>query len=341
MPDNSTALSLYPALVFYPMGGEDESMNTLKDLTGNQPLMGVTAQVQVRQLVAATMPSGGLRLDIRLTKDMPLLTSRIDRERVLEECSEEEGRRAVERVQELRRGTLDEPITLDLRSFGFRHASAGVLPCASDGTCWLFARDIPPVGWNIANGGSQSMEDLLRPEVLMAREAAEEILFFHPERRVLGTLAPPGTYGELDRALKLWQARLGLSEDAVVSLPHRYCEGPDTLVILHGGGIHLTSGVHLSLQAEDASLEVIRLLELGSEIDAEWLPLDGEILEGRLLDRIVGRFQPDSWSAHAAWKSGDAIEAPARLPPCPVTRHIRRAMGAPEVPRGLFSSRPE
>ena len=317
-------------------------MNTLADLTASPPLEVPSAQVWIRQMVASTRPSGGLALRIRLTADMPLMTSSIEREQVLRESRREEGRRAIDRLQQLRRGALEGPISLELQGFGFRHASAGVLPCTPDGACWLFARDIPPVGWNIANGGSQCLGDLLHPEALMKREAAEEILFFHPTRQVLGALAAPGTHVELDRALTLWRQRLGLAEDAVVALPHRFSDaGPDTLVILHEDETHVTQGVHLNLQEEDASLEVIRPLELENEIAAEWLPLDGEILDGRLLDRTVGRFRLDAWEAHAAWKSGQPQGAPPRLPPCPVTRHIRRALGAPDVPGDLFNLRSE
>ncbi len=315
-------------------------MKTLADLATCPRRAPSTAQVWIRQLVAAKTSSGGIRVDIHLTEDMPLITSRAQRDRGLEEDSKKELGRVVESLRALRRGSVEGPLRFRLDGCGFRHASAGVLPRAPDGACWLFARDIAPVGWNIANGGSQSLTDLLRPVGLMAREAAEEMLFFHPARRILGTLAPLGAYAELDRAVELWRERLDLSGGPVAPLAHDFGEGPDTLVVRHDDDVHVTRGVHLSLQAEDASLEVIRVLQLDSEIAGEWTPLDGEILHDRLLDRAVGCFRPESWTPRAVHQGGRPVDAPPRLPPCPVTRHIRRALGAPDVPDDLFNPRP-
>ncbi|WP_157595066.1 hypothetical protein [Plesiocystis pacifica] len=54
----------------------------------------------------------------------------------------------------------------------------------------LFFRDIPPVGWNIANGASETPEERFALRLLSAREAAEElvVLEHEPERDADGRL---------------------------------------------------------------------------------------------------------------------------------------------------------
>jgi hypothetical protein len=63
--------------------------------------------------------------------------------------------------------------------FPLRWASGGVLPVVRwRGDTWIpfFFRDIPPVGWNIAAGSSESEEELRRPLSFGLREFVEETI---------------------------------------------------------------------------------------------------------------------------------------------------------------------
>jgi hypothetical protein len=48
----------------------------------------------------------------------------------------------------------------------------------------LFLRDAHPAGWNIANGGANDLQDLLRPASIIERELREELIVLDPDRRL-------------------------------------------------------------------------------------------------------------------------------------------------------------
>jgi len=61
----------------------------------------------------------------------------------------------------------------------YRWASGGTLPIVRwRGSWWcaLFWRDIPPVGWNIANGASETKDEYKNLDQLIARETREELV---------------------------------------------------------------------------------------------------------------------------------------------------------------------
>ena len=67
--------------------------------------------------------------------------------------------------------------------FVFRFSSGGTLPILSfsrnpgaDEYYCLFFRDAHPVGWNIANGGSDTRAELLNPQAVIERELREELV---------------------------------------------------------------------------------------------------------------------------------------------------------------------
>lgn len=73
---------------------------------------------------------------------------------------------------------------LDAKSMPFRWASGGMLPIARwKGKNWyvLFFRDIEPVGWNIANGASESKEEYKDLYSLIYREFSEELILLNRE----------------------------------------------------------------------------------------------------------------------------------------------------------------
>ena len=78
------------------------------------------------------------------------------------------------------------PFVLADSSFPFRYANGGTLPIlewkGSEYYC-LFYRDIEPMGWNIANGGSDSRDELLNPLDIVERELREELIVIDRDTR--------------------------------------------------------------------------------------------------------------------------------------------------------------
>jgi len=98
--------------------------------------------------------------------------------------------------------------------FPFRFISGGTLPVVSlDGKDYycLFYREVPPVGWNIANGMSESRHELLDPFDTVERELREELIIFDPakkQRYVFDTGGSnPGDRPEYVAARNLWRER--------------------------------------------------------------------------------------------------------------------------------------
>ncbi len=65
------------------------------------------------------------------------------------------------------------------KHFPFRYANGGVLPIIKikkkDYFC-LFYRAVFPVGWNIANGAANTIDDIRNPVNIIHREFSEEFI---------------------------------------------------------------------------------------------------------------------------------------------------------------------
>ncbi|MGD8413690.1 MAG: hypothetical protein PVF33_05630, partial [Candidatus Latescibacterota bacterium] len=83
-------------------------------------------------------------------------------------------------------------LEIPTQTIPLRWASAGVLPVVRwRGGVWspFFFRDIPPVGWNIAAGSSESEAELRRPVAFGLREFVEETIVLS---------RPPGAGAEIN-----------------------------------------------------------------------------------------------------------------------------------------------
>jgi hypothetical protein len=185
--------------------------------------------------------------------------------------------------------------------FPFRYGSGGTLPILRMGDeeyyC-LFYRDIFPVGWNIANGGTDSREELLNPVETIRRELREEliILDLHQDIRYVFK----DDYGKrLDRpefevARRFWQKRfkhLDFESFEELEIPVKFLEGPDSLMINYSGKDqknNTVSGCFLNINATDFGIEIDRVGKL--HVDKEVILCDGEIIQDHLVNRPVGLF---------------------------------------------------
>ncbi len=193
----------------------------------------------------------------------------------------------------------------DNPAFPFRYGSGGVLPVLRMGKreyVALFYRDIYPVGWNIANGATDSRAELLYPLTTVEREFREELLVLKPPRQ-------DGARGgrryvfeweagrseeraEYAMARRLW-ARVFPGWDVErfeqLRLPVQWLQGPDTIAVtMKGWQPHRSSGCFLNVNAEDFGIEVDRIAKIFLPEDV--VLLDGEIIGEKVLDRPVGLF---------------------------------------------------
>ncbi len=172
-------------------------------------------------------------------------------------------------------------------TFPFRYASGGTLPIvrrSKKNYYCLFYRELYPVGWNIANGGCDSREELRNPLEAAEREFREELLIVDPlnqRRHVLaGDVGAPTDWPEFSVARNLWAGRLGLRLPALLErrVPLIWLAGPDRLVVDSGDGVPTV--VHecfVNINAGDFGIEIDRIAQLS--IDEDSVLLDGELYD--------------------------------------------------------------
>lgn len=182
-----------------------------------------------------------------------------------------------------------------------RWASGGVLPVVEwRGSTWspFFFRDIPPVGWNIAAGSSETEEELNRPAWFGLREFVEETIVL-PRPPQKGVEIPARTFphlltkegGETQRALVSVNRHLEIRsrQDGLTLPAFPQGEVPAERTIETS---FVQTGTRLRIRSDDGETELsdilvcFNLLELGIEIvsvvrfelgDDDYL-LDGETL---------------------------------------------------------------
>lgn len=191
----------------------------------------------------------------------------------------------------------------DCSSSPVRWANGGMLPIirldSKDYFC-LFYRDIFPIGWNIANGASDNIEELLDPGRIIVREFGEELLVCDPADKLVYTYDP----GEENRlrsyqlaALRAWTGSIGgKAEDYKVRLlPLQLVEGPDQVTADVLGERCVSGGYFLSITPEDNAIEVDQVALINLSVSGDLRLVDGEIREGKSLNRIVGLFEVDGF----------------------------------------------
>lgn len=182
---------------------------------------------------------------------------------------------------------------LKQREMKLRFGNGGTLPILEvDRTEYycLFYREIYPIGWNIANGGSASLTELLHPMLTIWREFAEELIIID---RAEGCRyyfnEPSGSDKNRQSVLRLLDA-LNLTPEVGhwrhEMLRPEVISGRDSISI--NGGEPLT-GVYLNLNMDDLGIEidqVVRVRGLSRNVSL----LDGETEDGRLADTATPGF---------------------------------------------------
>ena len=275
---------------------------------GLQHVEGQFLQVLLRKfdLSRCCSTSLGARLEVEIPLTAEAIWSNKGKEH-LQDHLPGRGRSNLRRIQsELRDVLLNRQVghwTFDEShtKLRFRYASGGVLPIVylsgKHYYCLLY-REIEPIGWNIANGGSDSRAELLSPLSTAERELREELLVFDfkNHRRYVFQAGDDDVVESPEFALvrkligdRHRHARLETME--AWPLPLKWIDGPDQLSVRMGPSEHTTDRCFLNINAEDFGIEVDRIAWLGLDEDA--VLMDGEPTEGaerRLVNAPIGLF---------------------------------------------------
>jgi hypothetical protein len=242
----------------------------------------------------------GLRLEVAVTGDLYSIIDRAGKREFFAAIEEAGGNGREKIARSLAQFYRDKKLVayrFDCSNSPFRYANGGVLPVvrldSTDYFC-LFYRDIYPIGWNIANGGSDTLEELLDPQRIIFREFGEELIISDHEKRLLYAYEPGAediSYGLPNEGLEAWKISLGLDRYKKLSLPVKWIEGPDRVSATVGRRKNTSRGYFLNINPEDNGIEVDRvaLIKLEENINI----YDGEITRGIPCNRLVGLFQVD------------------------------------------------
>lgn len=183
--------------------------------------------------------------------------------------------------------------------FLWRWASAGTLPIISLGDSsyyCFFYRDIFPIGWNIANGATDTSAELLDPLQALERELGEELVVASPTKGARYVLRPSEDQS-LDRAAfgnfrRLWKERfpaVDLLSYKIDGLAFKWEDGPDRIFVNSDFGKRELSECFVNINSADFGIELDRVARIA--ITDDFVLCDGEASEGRVLNRPVGLFE--------------------------------------------------
>jgi hypothetical protein len=269
-------------------------------------------QVLLRRFTLTREPGGGVRLDVKFGDDTDSIWQRQARDHLKEAIPDFAGK--AKRIQ----GELDAffsgegPDTYEHndKSFPFRYASGGALPTVrvsdpaglappTEYYCLLY-REIFPIGWNIANGGCDSREELLDPLRAMERELREELVAFDLGNEVRYVFpVDAGRPFDLDlpefevaRRLLLEKfARQDFERFREMCIQTKRIAGPDSVDITVCGerpSHVVVHGCFLNINAYDFGIEVDCVVEIDK--NPQTILCDGEMYHGELIDAPVGLF---------------------------------------------------
>lgn len=252
----------------------------------------------------------GVHVTIKFDRDSPAIWRREARIRVRQHLSEKQKREYQDEIDAVVEGKKDEFDFTD-SDFPFRHANGGVLPIIQVGDksyyC-LFYRETDPIGWNIANGGSDDSDELIDPQQTILRELREELIMVGPpstnERYTLFK-GDKGAHNrpEYLKALDLWRRIVGWPSldrrrKHDIEADVEWENAPDFVTVLAGDyGINEFCDVYVNITTKDCAIEVDRVAILRAPVDFNFRLLDGEVYGGTLVNRPIGLFETSNFNA--------------------------------------------
>ncbi len=195
--------------------------------------------------------------------------------------------------------------------FYFRYSNGGTLPVVTmpDGRDYfaLFYRDEFPVGWNIANGGSDSCRELFHPQETIEREFIEELIVVDVVEQCRYRLQSELELPEFVESWRLWGMTKGWSDFDDQVLPGRWIEQEDIMDEVHiNDEVPPIRNVLINITATDFGIELDRVFKLdfskeqnadfsddGTIVNTPIRLVDGELRNGEVLGRPIGLFHVD------------------------------------------------
>lgn len=199
--------------------------------------------------------------------------------------------------------------------FCFRYASGGTLPIlridGQDYYC-LFYRLVPPIGWNIANGGCDTREELLHPSYAAQRELREELIIVDLDKGIRYVFDDDADKDfdapEFRVARKLWKDRFpeyDFPSFKEVIIPLKWMSGEDSVKVHVAGESGRALNVFLNINALDFGIEIDKVAKIN--INEQAVLCNGEVKVGRLLNTPVGLFKVEDLNVMAMSKSKEFI----------------------------------
>lgn len=262
----------------------------------------------------------GLVLDVKFDFETPAVWSRQGKNHIQQQLDRASVQRYQHEIEDVLLGHEAKDWTHNDPAFPFRFGNGGTLPvihCENRDYYCLFYREIEPVGWNIANGGAESSAELLDPLATIERELREELFIVDPvagHRYVFDwTEGRRADHPDFVLASRVWKEVFG-KQDLLklkdLSLPLKWLSGNDSVVIKFDDHplIEITDCI-LNINAEDFGIEIDRVAKMAVGPNA--ILCDGEIIRGRLLNRVIGLFEVHRFNA--AMASGRCEYQPDRV----------------------------
>ncbi len=195
----------------------------------------------------------------------------------------------------------------DCSSSPLRYGNGGVLPVIRwrrergrvDEYFCLFYRDIFPIGWNIANGASDNVQEMLDPERILLREFGEELLIRDDRSHIVYTFDPgrdkdPGD--SPSKARKAWEnEHPTIASYKTLTVPMTWITGTDRVRVRIVDGSTVSQGYFLNVVPEDNAIEVDRVALVNVKGHVSFF--DGEQSRGVVLNRAVGLFNVKRFGA--------------------------------------------
>ncbi len=237
-----------------------------------------------------TRSGDGVTLEVQLDEGAPTIWSRHGKRELLDRIPDfaKNARRYQDELDDFLVRGVGERYDFDDASFPFRYASGGTLPIVRwkgrEYYCFFY-REIHPIGWNIANGGTDSREELLHPMQAADRELREELAMLNPEKRVRyvfeGDMDKPLERPEFAVArtiMQRWFPKHDLASFDTWEVPLKWLDGPDRLVVRRAAApAETTPGCFLNINAEDFGIEIDRVAWISVEENTVFF--DGELVE--------------------------------------------------------------
>ena len=262
-------------------------------------------QVLIRKFQLTRQPNGGVLLEVEIASDAPTIWGTHGKRAYWGALPGKERDEAIKTCQEdLDRFLIDgvgDTLPIERPPLLFRYASGGTLPILNiDGHRYycLIYRDVHPIGWNIANGGCDTSDELLHPEEAMKRELSEELIIIDSKANKRLVFDETHDRPEFLMVRKLINVRfphLKISECKEEPAKLTKNDGPDELEVhIEGQASRTTHKCYLNINAIDLGIEIDRSMEI--KLDDYPSIIDGELSEsvpGRpsLVNAPIGLFE--------------------------------------------------